>query len=179
MIEVTLYTATIADATSWTDDEAKFLKEQEKFVKAGFTPTVFEPGSKYRPFFEGSSSVILDKDRLAEFMVSGIRLEDVKPITTRVNIAEHLSKLAEKRVTLSVPAASNYNTKCEVHMPGQALSMYNDIRLLEDSCTDELQSAITEGWRIIAACPQPDQRRPDYILGRFDPRPECERSAKR
>lgn len=25
------------------------------------------------------------------------------------------------------------------------------------------------GWRILAVCPQPDQRRPDYILGRTKP----------
>lgn len=35
--------------------------------------------------------------------------------------------------------------------------------------TDVLQEQIAKGWRIIAACPQPDQRRPDYILGRFNP----------
>lgn len=41
--------------------------------------------------------------------------------------------------------------------------------LLEDACTDQLQGALNSGWRIISACPQPDQRRPDYILGRFNP----------
>lgn len=62
-----------------------------------------------------------------------------------------------------------YNEKCEVHMPGQALATYNDTLLLEDSCTDKLQEALNNGWRLIAACPQPDARRPDYILGRYNP----------
>ena len=30
---------------------------------------------------------------------------------------------------------------------------------------------ISEGWRILAICPQPNQRRPDYIMGRL-PLPE-------
>lgn len=63
----------------------------------------------------------------------------------------------------------SYNNKCEVSMPGQALAMYNETLLLCDACTDKLQQELSNGWRIIAACPQPDQRRPDYILGRYNP----------
>ena len=40
--------------------------------------------------------------------------------------------------------------------------------LLSDACTDELQGALRDGWRIIAVCPQPSQRRPDYVLGRYN-----------
>lgn len=65
--------------------------------------------------------------------------------------------------------AIDFNQKCEVHMPGQALATHNETMLLEDSCTDVLQGQLDLGWRIIAACPQPNQRRPDYILGRFNP----------
>lgn len=62
-----------------------------------------------------------------------------------------------------------FNDKCEVHMPGFGLMQYNRVALLEDSCTDKLQDALASGWRIIAACPQPNQRRPDYVLGRYEP----------
>lgn len=62
-----------------------------------------------------------------------------------------------------------FNSKVEVHMPGQALATYNQTMLAENCCTDELQGLLDAGWRVIAACPQPDQRRPDYILGRFNP----------
>jgi hypothetical protein len=53
--------------------------------------------------------------------------------------------------------------------------------LLSDACSDALQNELDNGWRIIAACPQPDQRRPDYSLGRFEPgdEPGAGRSAKR
>lgn len=67
------------------------------------------------------------------------------------------------------PSEVNYNSKVDVHMPGQALANYNELMLLEDCCTDELARSLDNGWRIIAACPQPDQRRPDWILGRYNP----------
>lgn len=61
-----------------------------------------------------------------------------------------------------------FNEKVEVHVPGFALTTYNRTMLLGDSCTDELQAALDQGWRIIACCPQPNSRRPDYILGRYE-----------
>lgn len=61
------------------------------------------------------------------------------------------------------------NERVHVHMPGQALSTYNSMLLLENCCSDEVQRSLDNGWRIIAACPQPDARRPDYILGKYDP----------
>lgn len=62
-----------------------------------------------------------------------------------------------------------FNEKVEVYTPGMGLMLFNNVMLLEDACSDALQTHIDEGWRIIAACPQPNQRRPDYILGRYDP----------
>lgn len=53
-----------------------------------------------------------------------------------------------------------------VHVPNVALQSYNEVQLLEDCCTDELQRQLDEGWRIIAVCPPNSTRRPDYILGR-------------
>lgn len=64
-----------------------------------------------------------------------------------------------------------FNGRCNVHMPGNLLMQFNETLLLEDSCTDKLQDALDKGWRVVAACPQPGQRRPDYILGRFSPDP--------
>lgn len=58
------------------------------------------------------------------------------------------------------------NTKVDVHVPGNALLSVDDVMVEEDLCTDELQRLIGVGWRIVAVCPQPNQRRPDYVLGR-------------
>lgn len=67
-----------------------------------------------------------------------------------------------------VLGAEKYNTHVNAHLTGNTLSSYNSLRLLEDCCTDALQDALNEGWRIVSCCPQ-EARRPDYILGRYDP----------
>lgn len=67
-----------------------------------------------------------------------------------------------------VSSADKFNTRTQSHLTGNTLSSYNSMRLLEDCCTDALQSALDEGWRIVACCPQ-EARRPDYILGRYNP----------
>jgi hypothetical protein len=64
---------------------------------------------------------------------------------------------------------NSLNEKVNVHVPGAALMFINRTMLLEDGCSDALQNYLNDGWRIVAACPQPDSRRPDYILGRYDP----------
>ena len=73
---------------------------------------------------------------------------------------EHLSQNIEKMQT--------FNEKCDVHVGGYALLQVNDTTLLEDACTDKLQEQLNAGWRILAVCVQPDGRRPDYILGRYN-----------
>lgn len=71
-----------------------------------------------------------------------------------------------------------FNEKCDVHVPGNILISYNETMLLEDSCTDVLQGELNSGWRIVAVCPQA-QRRPDYILGRYNPNLDVGGSALR
>lgn len=74
----------------------------------------------------------------------------------------------EARMRTSTPD-SYVNSKVEVHVPGAALLRIDEVELLEDGCTDELNLRLENGWRIVAVCPQPDQRRPDYIMGRQKP----------
>lgn len=66
-------------------------------------------------------------------------------------------------------APNMYNERCSVHVPGLGLLLINELQLMEDACTDAVQIALDSGWRIVAVAPQPDQRRPDYILGRTKP----------
>lgn len=86
--------------------------------------------------------------------------------------------VVEKNSTVN-EIQNTYNNKCDVHMPGNMLASYNEVMLIEDSCSDVLQTHLTSGWRMIAACPQPDQRRPDYILGRYNPNKEVSDDAVR
>jgi hypothetical protein len=75
----------------------------------------------------------------------------------------------------------SFNSKCNVHVGGGLLVTFNELKLSEDTCTDALQIELNDGWRIVAVCVQPDQRRPDYILGRYNPSIDTtsETSAKR
>lgn len=58
------------------------------------------------------------------------------------------------------------NQKVNVAVPGLGLIAMAKAMLAPDCCTDDLNNYLSEGWRILAICPQPDQRRPDYILGK-------------
>ena len=113
---------------------------------------------------------IVDDEKLLKLTVENVKFSVVESINLNVDVTQQIVEMAEKPIKITQDSGDNYfNSKCEVHMPGMALSMYNEVRLLEDCCTDALQGHLIDGWRIIAACPQPDQRRPDYILGRFNP----------
>lgn len=61
--------------------------------------------------------------------------------------------------------AKLFNERTQAETPGSSLFSVTETKLLEDACTDLVQTNIAEGWRIIAVCPQP-QRRPDYVMGR-------------
>lgn len=58
------------------------------------------------------------------------------------------------------------NERCHVAVAGLGLLTINEVEAHTDLCTDALNALLREGWRIVAVCVQPDQRRPDYVLGR-------------
>lgn len=61
------------------------------------------------------------------------------------------------------------NKAVHVHVPNIGLLMMSEVEVHNDMCSDQLQRELDEGWRILAICPQPNQRRPDYVLGRVKP----------
>lgn len=87
------------------------------------------------------------------------------------HLANQLAALAEKIDTLAdrVETTPPFNQRVSVRIPGLGLLAMTDVKVIEDCCTDQLRDELCRGWRILAICPQPDQRRPDYILGRADP----------
>ena len=82
------------------------------------------------------------------------------------DLVEQFQILAAK---LTSPPAQ-VNERLGVHMPGNGLLRVSELRLQNNCCTDVINEHLKEGWRIVAVCPQPDQRRPDYILGKFNER---------
>ena len=57
----------------------------------------------------------------------------------------------------------------QMHVPNFMLITFTHVKLMESCCTDQLQVALNEGWRMIAVCPPLDERRPTYILARYQP----------
>lgn len=55
-----------------------------------------------------------------------------------------------------------------IHLPNQVSYVgVSEVKILNDCCTESLQRRLDEGWKILAICPQPHQRRPDYVVGKF------------
>ena len=56
----------------------------------------------------------------------------------------------------------------QIHIPNVGLYQVNEVEVLDDACTTNLQVMLNEGWHILCVCPPNGQRRPDYILGRYN-----------
>ena len=54
----------------------------------------------------------------------------------------------------------------QIAVPDLPLMYIDEVMVLTDCCTDELQSMLNDGWRILAVCPPNSTRRPDYVVGR-------------
>lgn len=103
------------------------------------------------------------KERMDVISVSTVGDTVDGMVDKMAHIASRFERFAEKVGNVQ------YNEKCEVYTPGAGLMLFNRVTLLTDACSDALQAELDNGWRIIAACPQPDQRRPDYVLGKYEP----------
>jgi len=171
-VDIELYNIELDSTYESVSDKADFLKKQEKYLafKDIFELTEYLENNTYQNLLRTRGSFVVCKDDLIALTIANVKFSVTAQRTQVVNVSKQLANLAQKPIELlRVPGGDTFNNKCEVHMPGQALSMYNDIMLMEDACADELQASINIGWRIIATCPQPTQRRPDYILGRYNP----------
>jgi len=91
-----------------------------------------------------------------------VEIEFESKITDFSEIVERFEKVISK-----IPE-NTFNSQCDVHIGGSLLMNVNDLKLLEDCCTDKVQEELNKGWRIVSCCVQPDGRRPDYILGRYE-----------
>lgn len=95
-----------------------------------------------------------------DFRIDGGALES----STFTTLVEHLEGMIQRFTVNTHP--NQFNSRCDVHVPNLGLLMMNKVLLLQDACTDDLQEHLDHGWRILAICPQPNQRRPDYVIGK-------------
>lgn len=98
-----------------------------------------------------------------------IRAEEPTVQNIQLILSEIENKTAKIEKIVDLLQSSTFNQKVNVHVGGGLITTYNELSLKEDICTDILQTELNNGWRIIAVCVQPNQRRPDYILGRYNP----------
>lgn len=169
---------------SYAEEYARVSRVVDGSEPFGLLPFIAEDDEKgyhHRKIADyDSDDIILTGDEYLDLLAKKFEMSLNQVIEKHIDPALLFGKLNEKsEKQFDLPSGNTYNNKCEVHMPGMALATYNDLMLLEDACTDQLQSALNSGWRIISACPQPDQRRPDYILGRFNPQQDEHGSARR
>ena len=154
---------------SW--DEAQypeyFKKYEEELMDITVKMGAIGLGMLTDKQLKGAELIFATDQIVASIVLSGVNITVDKAHEVIGNVFERVANTHHNQ--LIEPTGNAYNQKCEVHMPGQNLSTYNDVVLLENCCSDELQNSLDEGFRIIAACPQPNARRPDYILGRWDP----------
>ena len=57
----------------------------------------------------------------------------------------------------------------QISVANVGLMSVTRVDVLEDCCTDNLQTYLDRGWRILAVCPPNDTRRPTYIVGHTNP----------
>jgi len=87
------------------------------------------------------------------------------------NVIEQMNTIQNKMENAlnSFDKSIEFNQKCDVHVSNLGLLHINQVGYAVDKCSEELQDILNRGWKIIACCIQPDQRRPDYILGKYNP----------
>ena len=119
-----------------------------------------------RSLFEFVFTSGLDSDSLSIIIYDvsmGVRsLDEMKESIESLKINDLVDKLNKVKL---IQDSNHLNEKCNVHIHDIGMLTMTKTKLIVDGCTELLQRHLNEGWRIIAICPQPDQRRPDYILG--------------
>jgi hypothetical protein len=158
--------------------EAKNIKKWEAYQSK--SPRTFHAPTE----ISGIDLVIMaEKYPWLQYTVKGCKKVKIRPTEEYIDKAtKDLSHLfTQFKALAELPDVSNtYNNKCNVHIGGSLLMTVNDLMLAENICTDELQALLDNGWRIISCCVMPDARRPDYVLGRYNPTHEAQgASAKR
>jgi hypothetical protein len=139
----------------------------------------------------GENVTLKQRQRLAElFPKAQVCLDEVVPKEFTYDWSSKfewedlvdLGQVGEELVRMGVPfkikrfsgcykvqqptAGDNHTVNIQVAIPNLLLFAVDEVMVLEDACTNNLQSYLDEGYRILAVCPPPAQRRPDYILGR-------------
>jgi hypothetical protein len=180
-----LLSATLSDDIDFTN---LYLKDDGRISQMYYNetddpknPKLLEPDAKTK-LVQKTNFVELNsaKEYMADFELFMVKHPDLKikvrgmPKTVTkdyANIIEEIYAIQNKfeDALKSFNNQVEFNQKCEVHVSNLGLLHINQVGYAVDYCTEELQDLLNTGWRIIACCVQPDGRRPDYILGKYNP----------
>lgn len=121
-------------------------------------------------YYIGGRSAVLP---LNQFLAIGLpnvyykitgTIKDIPEYHIEDSLLHQLTKISKQLEGFN--ALQQFNYKVGVHISDLGLLGVRFVKVLVDECTDELQGYLDDGWRILAVCPQPNSRRPDYIIGR-------------
>lgn len=191
MMRVFQITLNAPDSYAWTANHGSYdaeYKDRRESYPARLEAFKFKLQIFGIEFNGKSEPLLVNEVQLLDLVTNKIEhtlvCEVPVPKSDPISAIANFEIIANRLMQLPALQAHNYehkayNERVNIHMPGNALTSYNEVMLLEDGCSDALQSYLDKGFRIIAACPQPDSRRPDYILGRYSPDHEVGNIAER
>lgn len=131
--------------------QQKFDAAQQEALARAFiiAPPTFDDQGAFGGWYVAQ---LVDLDKLPDFL-------DKVEIERMIRLPELEEVCQRDKLVL--------NKVVNVAVPGNQLLHIGEVKVAEDCCTDALQHDLDNGWSILAICPQPDQRRPDYILGKM------------
>lgn len=119
---------------------------------------------------------IEQRDAFSKFLSKSFELDLIDLAKTglpfQVCAAEHPKQVGDFFIRLMALVKNNTksnitnNNTITFKNDNTELHKFNECKVEEECCTDELNKQLNEGWRIIAVCYQKGARRPDYVLGR-------------
>lgn len=91
------------------------------------------------------------------------------PINIKPMSGTQITKMQDRKQWDSnpvVPSDLMNGSAVQIAIADVGLLLIDQVKHIDDACTDMLQDMLDSGWRILAVCPPNSARRPDYILGR-------------
>lgn len=113
-----------------------------------------------------------DQDKIESWMTYKFigTIDDVTILAEkgiRCSITRVRGLMAEALPQIGVPKPQGVQV-VNVTIPSAGLFAVKKLEVLENECTDRVQTYLDRGWRIVAVCPPNDTRRPTYVMGHME-----------
>lgn len=120
----------------------------------------------------GLQEILVDDEGIDALIQAGLEVQVSKTKTAtalRSMLVKLQDDISDHNLTKRSPSghlAIGGERLIQIAVPDLPLMYIDEVMVLTDCCTDELQSMLNDGWRILAVCPPNSARRPDYVVGR-------------